>query len=248
MALYFVKLLLAYSLVRYLAEPLMVAASTRGALTRLGLSAAMKTACCAVLLITEVRPAMVVTILLFGVASSLIDWEPAPLSTSVRLPYGTAFLLRLVIQCALCAAVAIWWSTSGSTAHMWDAALSTLSNPHPLMLGTGYLIGVFGGSELTRRVAEHFGAQIKNIGPAGGRPGLKEAGRYIGWLERGLIITFVIGDFGEAVGFLLAAKAIVRYPEMDKDGAFGEYFLVGTLTSVGIALVVGTALRHALSP
>jgi len=60
MALYFVKLLLAYSLVRYLAEPLIVAASTRGALTRLGLSAAMKTACCAVLLITEVRPAMVV--------------------------------------------------------------------------------------------------------------------------------------------------------------------------------------------
>lgn len=55
------------------------------------------------------------------------------------------------------------------------------------------------------------------------------------------------GNFGEAVGFLLAAKAIVRYPEMDKDGAFGEYFLVGTLTSVGIALVVGTLLRQALS-
>ena len=57
----------------------------------------------------------------------------------------------------------------------------------------------------------------------------------------------MIGNFGEAVGFLLAAKAIVRYPEMDEDGAFAEYFLVGTLTSVGVALVVGTVLRQALS-
>ena len=40
----------------------------------------MKTACCALLLITEVRPAMVVTILLFATASSIIDWEHVPSS------------------------------------------------------------------------------------------------------------------------------------------------------------------------
>ena len=244
LALYLVKLLLAYSVVRFLAEPLIAATTARGALTRLGLSAAMKTLCCALLLMTDVRPAMVVTILLFATASSIIDWERVPSSTSPQLPYGTAFLLRLVVQFALCAMVAVWWSTSGSTAHMREVALSILSGPRPLMLLTGYVIGVFGGNELTRRVVEHFGT---HLGQTAARPGLKEAGRYIGWLERGLIITFVIGDFGEAVGFLFAAKAIVRYPEMDKDGAFGEDFLVGTLTSVGVALVVGTILRQALS-
>jgi hypothetical protein len=244
LALYLVKLLLAYSVVRFLAEPLIAAASARGALTKLGLSAALKTACCALLLVTEVRPAMVVTILLFATASSIIDWEPVPSSIPPRLPYGTDFLFRLVGQFALCATVAVWWSTSGSMAHMRDVALSILSSPRPLMLGTGYVIGVFGGSELTRRVVEHFGMHLSQGQPSVGRPGLKEAGRYIGWLERGLIITFVIGNFGEAVGFLLAAKAIVRYPEMDEDGAFAEYFLVGTLTSVGVALVVGTVLRQ----
>ena len=248
LALYFVKLLLAYSLVRFVAEPLIVATGARSARTKLGLSAAIKIACCALLLVTEVRPAMLVTILLFATVSSTIDWEPAPSLTPSRLPYGTAFLLRLIAQFALCAAVAVWWSTSGSVAHMREIALSILSSPRPLVLGTGYVIGVFGGSELTRRVVEHFGTRMNQMQPSMGRPGLKEAGRYIGWLERGLIITFVIGNFGEAVGFLLAAKAIVRYPEMDKDGAFGEYFLVGTLTSVGIALVVGTVLRQALSP
>jgi hypothetical protein len=164
LALYLVKLLFAYSVVRFLAEPLIVATGTRGGVTKLGLSAAMKTACCALLLITEVRPAMVLTILLFATASSIIDWEHAPPSTLPRLPYGTAFLLRLVAQFALCAAVAVWWSTSGSMAHMSEVALSTLSSPRPLLLGTGYVIGVFGGSELTRRVVEHFGTQMNQMG------------------------------------------------------------------------------------
>ena len=41
--------------------------------------------------------------------------------------------------------------------------------------------------------------------------------------------------------FLLAAKALVRYPEIKEDtrGHFAEYFLVGTLTSVGLALIAG---------
>ena len=38
---------------------------------------------------------------------------------------------------------------------------------------------------------------------------------------------------------LLAAKGVVRFPEVSKDsgdGSRAEYFLVGTLTSFGIAL------------
>jgi len=56
-----------------------------------------------------------------------------------------------------------------------------------------------------------------------------------------LILTFVLGRYGEAVGFLLAAKALARYPEIKDDtrGHFAEYFLLGTLTSVGLALVGG---------
>ena len=64
-------------------------------------------------------------------------------------------------------------------------------------------------------------------------------------MERILILTFIVGGYETAVGFLLAAKALVRYPEIKEDtgGHFAEYFLVGTLTSVGLALVAGMAVN-----
>jgi hypothetical protein len=73
------------------------------------------------------------------------------------------------------------------------------------------------------------------------KPGLPNAGKYIGWIERILILTFIVGGYETAVGFLLGAKALVRYPEIKDDtrGHFAEYFLVGTLTSVGLALIGG---------
>jgi hypothetical protein len=52
--------------------------------------------------------------------------------------------------------------------------------------------------------------------------------------------TFVLVASGTftAVGFVIAAKAAARFP-LFKDKAFAEYFLIGTLTSVGIALLFG---------
>ena len=68
------------------------------------------------------------------------------------------------------------------------------------------------------------------------------AGELIGVLER--LVTFALALAGAlpAVGFVVAAKAAARFPEF-KDKAFAEYFLIGTLTSVGLALVLGLALR-----
>ena len=75
------------------------------------------------------------------------------------------------------------------------------------------------------------------------KPGLPAAGKYIGWLERALIITFLVTGNPQAIGLLIAAKALVRYPEIKEDtkGHFAEYFLIGTLTSVSLALFAGLA-------
>jgi hypothetical protein len=69
------------------------------------------------------------------------------------------------------------------------------------------------------------------------------AGEVIGILER--LVTFVLVSVGgfAAVGFVVAAKAAVRYPQFKKR-EFAEYFLIGTLCSVGLAvltsLIAGT--------
>jgi hypothetical protein len=70
------------------------------------------------------------------------------------------------------------------------------------------------------------------------------AGEVIGVLER--MATFVLVASGAlaAVGFVIAAKAAARFP-LFKETAFAEYFLIGTLTSVGLALLLGLLVLSA---
>ena len=70
------------------------------------------------------------------------------------------------------------------------------------------------------------------------------AGELIGILER--LLIFVLGGGGlAAVGFVVAAKSAARFPQF-KDVEFAEYFLIGSLTSIGLATVVGLAVHRLL--
>ena len=63
------------------------------------------------------------------------------------------------------------------------------------------------------------------------------AGAMIGTLERYIMIILLsLGQFG-ALALVMAAKSISRY-EMLKDKDFAEYYLLGTLLSILIVLVV----------
>jgi hypothetical protein len=64
------------------------------------------------------------------------------------------------------------------------------------------------------------------------------AGEVIGVLERMATFVLVASGAFTAVGFVIAAKAAARFP-LFKEKAFAEYFLIGTLTSVGLALLLG---------
>ena len=66
---------------------------------------------------------------------------------------------------------------------------------------------------------------------------IKNAGALIGNLERILTIIFVIIGQYEAIGFIIAAKSILRFK--DTDTAKTEYVLAGTFLSFGIALLCG---------
>ena len=70
--------------------------------------------------------------------------------------------------------------------------------------------------------------------------GIKEAGKYIGMLERLFIFIFIITSFWEGVGFLLAAKSIFRFGDLkeNKEIKLTEYILIGTLLSFGLAILI----------
>ena len=72
--------------------------------------------------------------------------------------------------------------------------------------------------------------------------GPKGAGRKIGILERWMILGLVWAGQWGAVGLVLTAKSIARFKKMDQQ-AFAEVYLVGTMTSVLVAMVSGALLR-----
>lgn len=88
---------------------------------------------------------------------------------------------------------------------------------------------------------------IKGWTPSNGMQaqGMPNAGKWIGYIERVLILTFVITGNIEAVGFLLAAKSIFRFGDLNKarEIKITEYVLLGTLASFSIALLTGFAIN-----
>lgn len=70
---------------------------------------------------------------------------------------------------------------------------------------------------------------------------LPNAGKLIGIVERLLSLVFVLLGQYEAVGFIIAAKSILRFAEGDK--AKSEYVLIGTLLSFSMAIFIGVAIK-----
>lgn len=111
-----------------------------------------------------------------------------------------------------------------------------------LLYALGYLI-----------VLKPFGITAKNIMDTfdfkPSEKGLKDGGLWIGYIERFLILTFVLMSYYEGIGFLLAAKSIFRFGELKNDNEIKrtEYILIGTLLSFGLAVCIGMLMKMTLN-
>ena len=72
-----------------------------------------------------------------------------------------------------------------------------------------------------------------------GAESLANAGKWIGIVERIIILIFVLQSQYSAIGLLVAAKGIIRFNEKDRPEIKTEYLVIGTLLSIGIALITG---------
>jgi hypothetical protein len=111
---------------------------------------------------------------------------------------------------------------------------------HLLVAGVVYVAALFGGGYFIRYCTRSLSAEL--LAARGEtREELRNAGLYIGWLERFLIITALLLQSPALVGLVLTGKSIARFPQFH-DARFAEYFLIGTLLSIGIALLGGMVL------
>ena len=67
-------------------------------------------------------------------------------------------------------------------------------------------------------------------------------GRVIGAVERILMVVLVASGSYEALAFITAAKGLIRSKDLEVR-SFAEYFLIGTMSSATLALILGFVLR-----
>jgi hypothetical protein len=110
----------------------------------------------------------------------------------------------------------------------------------PLVVSVVYVGIIFGGGYIVRALTGPLTKQDMSIlGETTNE--MQNAGMYIGWLERFVVLTALLLQSPATVGLILTAKSIARYPEM-KSVRFAEYFLIGTLLSMSLGIIGGLIL------
>jgi hypothetical protein len=112
------------------------------------------------------------------------------------------------------------------------------------IVAVAYGLVIWPCAEIVGRVTQRWRDEA---GPL--QDSLAGAGLWIGRLERVLIVTFVLLNRFEAVGFLAAAKSILRIGEVTGHNAHrqAEYILVGTMASLVLAITIGVVAARLLA-
>lgn len=117
-----------------------------------------------------------------------------------------------------------------------------INSPAFLAIVAAYLIVIFPTGFLIGKATKRWQDEIEINYKA---TSLDSAGRYIGIFERILVLTFIITNNFAAIGFLIAAKSILRFSDKSETGARKqtEYVLIGTLMSFAITILLGLLIK-----
>ncbi|MDW5375325.1 DUF3307 domain-containing protein [Halomonas sp. HP20-15] len=177
---------------------------------------------------------------LAAVAAISVTHLAIDIAKSYAPPQARYFLLDQALHVGVL--VVVWALLVESPA--WLATLgSWLLDPAPLLVALGYLLVLRPTSILIALIMRRWSRQVDTSGM------LADAGARIGMLERFLVLTFVLADQLVPIGFLLAAKSVLRFGELreDRDRKLTEYVLLGTMLSFALTLCLGILIRRALT-
>lgn len=110
-----------------------------------------------------------------------------------------------------------------------------------LSIIAAYLICTKPANILIKEVLIAFGVNFASAGESA--ESIPNVGKLIGIMERWLVLTFILCNQFESIGFLIAAKSILRFK--DTDTLKTEYVLIGTMLSFFVAIAMGIVIMHA---
>lgn len=158
----------------------------------------------------------------------------------LKCKYGKGLISFLIDQFAHIAVIVLLWY--GYFAPSCDAVGETFAAPNFWLTLSAYLLMWKPASILLDMFLKQWTPDISKS------QSLPNAGQWIGFLERTLILTFVLIGSLEGVGFLLAAKSVFCFGELTKakEIKITEYVMIGTLSSFVLALLVGISVKYVL--
>lgn len=147
-------------------------------------------------------------------------------------------------------ALAAWMASSAFADGHWAWSLPDRGTGllEVMTITAGFLIATRAGGFAIGIFMERFkllGLETKSVQEREDR-GLREAGSWIGLLERALgFVLILTGEF-QALGFLIAAKSILRF-QYARDRSHSEYVIIGTLASFSWAIAAALLTESVLA-
>jgi hypothetical protein len=191
----------------------------------------------AIILIPCWNTKLLIGLLILSVAHLLLDGGKSVLDERRRMPLTTFFLDQGLHVISI---VLAWWImvNAGVLREPLFAIPDEWMERGAKMavMIAGLVFNGKGGTAIVRRLLDSTHQVIP--GAKGQESRRYTMGRTIGNLERFLAYALVLlGQWG-ALGLILAAKSIARFRELENQD-FADYYLIGTLTSLSVAVATG---------
>lgn len=134
--------------------------------------------------------------------------------------------------------------TNNTITKIWDLILNIELSNNSLIIIVAYLFISIPASVLIGHMTVKWQKELLNDN----KGSLKDAGKWIGILERVLVLTFILIGQWAPLGFLLAGKSIFRFGDLNKSGERKktEYILIGTLLSFTLSIIIGLITHNLL--
>lgn len=166
----------------------------------------------------------------------ITDTIKAQITPSIQAHVGDQLIHLITLTLAAYTCPDVWqsglWAAAPTQAPHWT--------PHLMLL-------IAGGIYATRAGGFAVGILMAPYGNSFSKDSLPQGGQMIGFLERGLIYLLILAGLPIGIGFLVAAKSVLRF-ESGKDGDTAEnrkrseYVIIGTLASFGWAILVSMTI------
>lgn len=131
-----------------------------------------------------------------------------------------------------------WWFSFPNADVLRKLAGEWSMDAHHWVLVAGFIFVTSPAGILIGQLTGEWSSKIDDANDS-----LAHAGKWIGIAERIIVLILVLQNQYSAIGLLVTAKGIIRFSEKDRQEIKTEYLVIGTLLSIGTAIVTGLLIK-----